>query len=135
MISLVSITLLSCSVTSRPRPQRFRRVHQQSDQAGDHECRSPYQVEIDPVLPENREAELAIDHPRDEPCNRKIGDRMDCGGESSTDVEDALRFTTLCQRFHSNITESFAKYPLPTVIQSTCNGSIASFFEASAASS
>jgi hypothetical protein len=53
--------VLPCSVASTPRPPKVKRLNQQSEHAGDHECCSPYQVEIELGLPKNREAELAID--------------------------------------------------------------------------
>ena len=56
-------------------------LHQQSDHASDHERCGPYQVEIEPRLAENREAELAINHPRDDAGDCKVGGRMDRGGE------------------------------------------------------
>ncbi len=58
-----------------------KKLHQESDHAGHHECSGPYQVEIEPRLAKNREAKLAIDHPRDDPSDSKIGSSMDHGGE------------------------------------------------------
>ena len=71
----------SCSVASTPQPTKFERLHQQRDHAGDHECYSPHQVEIEPGLAQDREAKLAVDHPRDESGDRKISRRVDRGGK------------------------------------------------------
>ena len=61
--------------------RRHNRLYQEGDQTRGHERSCPDQVEVEPRLTEKCEAELLIDHPRDQPCDCKIGDRMDAGGE------------------------------------------------------
>src|SRR5437763_7900089 len=81
--SLGSIAFLSVlSRLDRGRP-KFTRLHQQSDQAGNHERCTPYQVDIEPRLAESREAKLAINRPCYQPCDCKVGSCMDHRGKQS----------------------------------------------------
>ena len=62
-------------------PSRIWLLSKESEQTGGHERSSPEQVEVEPGLTEKREAKLAIDRPRDQPCDGKIADCMDSRGQ------------------------------------------------------
>ena len=60
-----------------------RWLQEEREQTGGHERGSPDQIEVEPCLTKKGEAELTIDYPREQPCDYKIGSRMDHGGERS----------------------------------------------------
>src|SRR5215469_13151508 len=76
-VIVFSTTLLPNPVTSGLTRTKSTRLHKQSDDARDHERHAPHQVEIEPRLAQNREAELAIDHPCYESGHHKISGGMD----------------------------------------------------------
>src|SRR5258708_3587217 len=57
--------------------------YQEGDKTRGHERRCPDQIEVQPRLTEKREAQLSIDHPCEQPCDREIRNCMDTGGEHS----------------------------------------------------
>src|ERR1035438_9634091 len=56
--------MLVCALVSRGN----NKLNQDGYKARRHECGCPDQVEVEPGLTEKCEAELSIDHPRDQPC-------------------------------------------------------------------
>ena len=52
----------------------------ESEQTRGYECSAPDQVEVEPGFTEKCKAELTIDCPREQPCDRKIADRVDSRG-------------------------------------------------------
>src|ERR1700730_1289431 len=63
------------------RRRRHNRLYHEGDKTRGHERRCPDQIEVQPRLTEKREAQLSIDYPSEQPCDRKISNRMDTGGE------------------------------------------------------
>jgi hypothetical protein len=62
--------------------RRHNRLYQEGDKTRDHERNSPDQVEVEPCLTEKREAQLSIDHPSEQPSDRKISNSVDPSGEN-----------------------------------------------------
>jgi hypothetical protein len=58
-----------------------KQLYEDGDQTGDHKRSGPHQVDVEPSLTEKREAYFTIDHPCDQPGNRKVASRMDGRGE------------------------------------------------------
>ena len=56
-------------------------LHHQGHNAGYYERNRPHQVEVEPGLAENREANLRIDHPRDKSSDSKVGGGMNPGSK------------------------------------------------------
>src|SRR5271155_3192760 len=77
--------------------REHNRLYQEGDKTRGHERRCPDQIEVEPRLTEKREAELSIDHPSDQTCDRKIGNRMHTRGEHPDQRAGGRRYVIMAR--------------------------------------
>jgi hypothetical protein len=84
-----------CRLLARKKEKKSYNSYTRRVTTRSYERSCPDQIEVEPRLAEKCEAELSIYHPGDQPCDCKIGNRMDPGGEHSGERTGGQRHVTV----------------------------------------